>query len=137
LEFIRRHLPGWEQCYLIDTCAELGMRQSRLLQGQYIVTKDDVHNGNRFPDSIGMGRNYHMPYRSMVPVDIRNLLVAGRCFSCEPGAQRSAREIPPCMVLGQAAGTAAALAVAQGVAVQDVDVAELQRRLRKDGAYIV
>jgi glycine/D-amino acid oxidase-like deaminating enzyme len=136
-EFIRRQLPGWEQCYLIDTCAELGMRQSRLLQGQYVVTKDDVHNGNRFPDSIGMGRNYHMPYRSMVPVDIRNLLVAGRCFSCEPGAQRSAREIPPCMVLGQAAGTAAALAVAQGAAVQDVDVAELQRRLRKDGAYIV
>jgi hypothetical protein len=135
-EFVRRELPGWEQCYLIDTCAELGMRQSRLLQGQYVVTKDDVQRGNRFPDSIGMGRNYHMPYRSMVPVDIQNLLVAGRCFSCEPGAQRSAREIPPCMVLGQAAGTAAALAVRQDAAVQDVDVAELQRRLKKDGAFI-
>jgi hypothetical protein len=136
-EFIKGNLPGWERCYLIDTCAELGMRQSRLLQGRYVVTKDDVQNGTRFPDSIGMGRNYHMPYRSMVPTDVRNLLVAGRCFSCEPGAQRSAREIPPCMVLGQAAGTAAALAVSQNVAVQDVDVAELQRRLKKDGAFIV
>lgn len=135
-EFIRANLPGWERCFLIDTCAELGMRQTRLLQGQYVVTKDDVHNGTRFPDSIGMGRNYHMPYRSMVPVDIRNLLVAGRCFSCEPNAQRSAREIPPCMVLGQAAGTAAALAVSQHVDVQAIDVAELQRQLRADGAFI-
>jgi hypothetical protein len=83
-----------------------------------------------------MGRNYHMPYRSMVPVDVRNLLVAGRCFSCEPSAQRSAREIPPCMVLGQAAGTAAALAVSQHVDVQGIDVAELQRQLRQDGAFI-
>jgi hypothetical protein len=136
-EFIKGHLPGWERCFLIDTCAELGMRQSRLLQGRYVVTKDDVQHGTRFPDSIGMGRNYHMPYRCIVPVDIRNLLVAGRCFSCEPGAQRSAREIPPCMVLGQAAGTAAALAIAQNTAVQEVDVAELQRRLKKDGAFIV
>ncbi len=136
-EFIKRNLPGWQDCYLIDTCAELGMRQSRLLQGQYVITKDDVYGGRRFEDSIGMGRNYHMPYRSIVPRDITNLLVAGRCFSCEPEAQKSAREIPPCMVLGQAAGTAAALAVKQDVPVQEIDVAELQRRLKRDGAYIV
>ncbi len=92
--------------------------------------------GRHFADSIGMGRNYHMPYRSMVPKELSNLLVAGRCFSCEPEAQRAAREIPPCMVLGQAAGAAVALAREQGVAVQEVDVAELQSRLRQAGAYI-
>ncbi len=134
--FLRANLPGWQNCYLIDTCAELGMRQSRLLQGQYVVTKTDVLKGRHFSDTIGMGRNYHMPYRSMVPKEISNLLVAGRCFSCEPEAQKAAREIPPCMALGQAAGTAAALAREQGVVVQEVDVAELQSRLRQAGVYL-
>ncbi len=74
------------------------------------IARADVLEGCHFADSIGIGRNYHMPYRSMVPKELSNLLVAGRCFSCEPEAQRAAREIPPCMVLGQAAGAAVALA---------------------------
>lgn len=134
--FIKKNLPGFRDCHLIDTCPEIGMRQSRLLQGQYVVTPDDVFRSRTFEDSIGMGRNYHMPYRCMVPVEVSNLLVAGRHFSCEPAAQKTAREIPPCMVMGQAAGTAAALALQQGVSVQEVDVAALQSLLKKDGAYI-
>lgn len=136
LAFLRDKAPGFERAYLIDTSPELGMRQSRLLQGQYVVTKDDVMSGRVFEDTIGMGRNYHMPYRSLVPKDISNLLVAGRHFSCEPAAQKSAREIPPCIVMGQAAGTAAALALEAGGSVQDVDVGGLQERLRTAGAYL-
>ena len=134
--FLRQNLPGFQNCYLIDTCAELGMRQSRLLQGQYVLTRDDITARTHFDDSIGMGRDYHMPYRCLVPRELSNLLVAGRHFSCEPEAQKTAREIPPCMVMGQAAGSAAALALRQGSAVQDVDVAELQARLRRDGAHL-
>lgn len=134
--FIKKNLPGFHNCYLIDTCAELGMRQSRLLRGQYVLSKEDVAQSRKFEDSIGMGRNYYMPYRTLVPVEVSNLLVAGRHFSCDPDAQKTAREIPPCMVMGQAAGSAAALALRQGVAVQDVDVVALQAQLRQDGAHL-
>lgn len=134
--FIKENLPGFRDSYLIDTSAEIGIRQSRLLKGQYVMTKDDVFSKRTFEDCIGMGRDYYMPYRSIVPTNVPNLLVAGRHFSCTPDAQKAAREIPPCMVLGQAAGTAAALALRQGVDVQHVDVASLQAQLKKDGAHL-
>jgi len=134
--FLKQNVPGFKNCYLVDTCAELGARQSRLLKGQYVVTKDDLMSRRKFTDSIGMGRDYYIPYRAMVPVETRNLLVPGRHFSCEPEAQKMAREIPPCMVMGQAAGTAAALALEQGTDVQSIDVAELQARLKTAGAHL-
>lgn len=136
--FIKANIPGFQNCFLIDTCAEIGMRQSRLLNGEYVITKADVLEGKKFEDSIGMGRDYFMPYRSLLPKrqEVSNLLVAGRGFSCAPDAQKIAREIPPCMVMGQAAGTAAALAHRANVAVHDVDVSELQAVLKRDGAVI-
>lgn len=134
-DFLKWNVPGFKSCYLIDTCPELGVRQTRLLRGRYLMTREDVSTGRYFEDAIGMGRNYYIPYRSLVPAGIANLLAPGRHFSCEPEAQRTAREIPPCMVMGQAAGTAAALALRQGTDVQSVDVDELQARLKKDGAH--
>ena len=87
------------------------MRQTRLLQGEYVLTKEDIFGRRRFDDCIGRGRDYYMPYRSLLPIGVENLLVAGRHYSATPEAQRASREIPPCQVMGQAAGTAAALAL--------------------------
>lgn len=136
LEHVRRHLPGFQEAYLIDTCAEIGTRESRLLAGAYTMQQDDILGGRPFDDSIGMGRNYHMPYRSLYSEQVPNLWVAGRCFSVDPIAQRSAREIAPCMVMGEAAGLAAAQSVARGVPASKVDVDDLQRTLQGRGVIL-
>src|SRR6266545_370904 len=106
LEFARANLPGFERAQLVDTAPQLGVRQTRLLQGEYVLTKQDVLSGRWFEDRIGRGRDYYYPYRSLLPRGVDNLLVAGRCFSATSEAQKMSREIPPMMVVGQAAGTA-------------------------------
>ena len=108
LAFARANLPGFQRAALVDTAPQLGVRQTRLLQGEYVLTRDDVLRGRWFPDRVGRGRDYYYPYRVMLPLGVENLLVAGRCFSATAEAQRMSREIPPMMVLGQAAGIAAA-----------------------------
>jgi len=132
--WVREHMPGFERAYLLDASPQAGIRQTRVLAGEYVMTKEDVASGTRFPDVIGRGRDYFMPYRSLLPRGVAGLLVAGRCFSAAPDAQRSAREIGPCMVMGEAAGAAAALAVESGVEPRAVDVPSLQRRLVAVGA---
>ena len=132
--YARRKLPGFERCYVIDVAPQTGVRQSRLLDGEYVMTKQDLAERTRFPDSIARGRDYYMPYRVLVPKQIENLLVAGRHYSATVQAQKTSREIPPCMAMGEAAGTAAALSLHAGVAVRKVDIAALQRTLRKQGA---
>jgi len=132
--WLRGHMPGFERAYILDASPQAGIRQTRVLKGEYVMTKEDVASGRRFPDVIGRGRDYFMPYRSLVPRGVDGLLVAGRCFSAAPDAQRSAREIGPCMVMGEAAGAAAALAVESAVEPRAVDVAALQRRLVAVGA---
>lgn len=132
--FVREHQPGFEHCYLIDVAEQMGVRQTRLLRGEYVVTKSDVVDRRHFPDSVARGRDYYTPYRALVPVGVDQLLVAGRHYSATPDAQRISREIPPCMAMGEAAGVAAAQALDAGVLVRDVDVARLQRTLRLQGA---
>ncbi len=134
IAWLRAHMPGFERAYILDASPQAGVRQTRVLQGEYVMTKDDVLGGRRFPDVIGRGRDYFMPYRSLLPVGVGGLLVAGRCFSAAPDAQRSAREIGPCMVMGEAAGVAAAMAADAGIEPRAVDVAALQRRLIAAGA---
>ena len=80
------------------------------------------------------GRDYYTPYRALLPRRIDQLLVAGRHYSADPQAQKVSREIPPCMVQGQAAGIAAALALSAGIRVRDVDPAAIQRAMRAQGA---
>ena len=87
-----------------------------------------------FADSIARGRDYYYPYRSLLPRNVSQLLVAGRHYSSTSAAQRISREIPPCMAMGEAAGEAAALALEGGVALDRVDVGKLQARLRARGA---
>jgi len=130
------HMPGFERAYILDAAPQAGVRQTRLLEGEYVLTKEDVVEGRRFPDVIGRGRDYFMPYRCLLPAGVRGLVVAGRCFSATPEAQKLSREIPPCMVMGEAAGTAAAMAVQAGIEPSAVDVPALQRRLLAQGANL-
>lgn len=109
------------------------MRQTRLLEGRYVVTKDDVNNRVHFPDTVARGRDYYTPYRSMLPKDIDGLLVAGRHYSATESAQKLSREIPPCMSMGQSAGIAAALALDLGGDVAAVRAQDICARVRAQG----
>ncbi len=134
--FVREHLPGFRNAYILDAAPQVGVRQTRLLEGEYVVTKEDVVERRRFPDVVARGRDYYTPYRSLLPQHIDGLLVAGRCYSATPEAQRISREIPPVMVMGEAAGTAAALGLESGVQPRHVNVATLQQRLIAQGVNL-
>lgn len=134
VDYARGHYPGFEKAVVIDVAPQIGVRQSRLIQGDYVVTKEDVTERVHFPDSVARGRGYYTPYRAMLPQKVENLLVAGRHYSATPDAQKMSREIPPCMAMGEAAGVAAAQAVDRGTTVREADVAAVQRRLREQGA---
>jgi hypothetical protein len=134
VELVRARMPGFRDCFLVDMAPQTGVRQTRLLEGEYIVTKDDVLQRTRFADSVARGRDYYTPYRALLPRSVENLLVAGRHYSATSSAQKMSREIPPCMAMGEAAGVAAVLALDAGVKVRDVDVGAVQRTLRAQGA---
>jgi hypothetical protein len=134
VDFVRKHMPGFERCFVVDVAPQTGVRQTRLLEGEYVVNKDDLAQRTRFPDTVARGRDYTTPYRAMLPKGVENLLVAGRHYSATPAAQKMSREIPPCMAMGEAAGVAAAIALEAGVTVRNVDVKQVQKKLRAQGA---
>lgn len=134
VSYVRAELPGFENSYLLDVAEQMGVRQTRLLQGEYVVSKDDINTRRHFADSVARGRGYYTPYRAMLPTGVDQLLVAGRHYSATPDAQRISREIPPCMAMGQAAGIAAAIAADSGVLARAVDPVEIQRGMRDQGA---
>ena len=159
IEFFRAELPGFRDCELLDTAATVGVRETRRVIGEYVLTLEDLQTGRHFHDVVAMcaypvdihdpagsgggsdekwgtANAYEIPYRSLVPRDLDQLLVAGRCASATHEAMAAIRVMPPAFAMGQAAGTAAALAVAGGVAPRAVDVAALQERLLADGAYL-
>ncbi len=155
LEFFRRRVPGFNNARLAATGTQIGIRESRRIVGRYTLTRDDVLQGRQFDDAVARsaypidmhnpsgsgtttmrlppGAAYEIPYRCLVPVDVEQLLVAGRCISTTHEALASTRLTPTVMTLGQAAGTAAALACAQNVAVGEVDTHELREQLIADG----
>ncbi len=133
VDYARSSLPGFEHCFVVDVAPQLGVRQTRLLKGEYVVTVADIVERRHFADSVARGRDYYTPYRALVPREVEGLLVAGRHYSAEPQAQRVSREIPPCMSMGEAAGAAAALAIEKDTKVRDIDLAVLRRRLREQG----
>ncbi|SES32078.1 FAD dependent oxidoreductase [Pedococcus cremeus] len=134
IDYVRENLPGFENCYLLDVAEQMGVRQTRLLQGEYVVTKEDIVGRVHFADAVARGRDYYTPYRALLPREVDQLLVAGRHYSATPDAQRMSREIPPCMAMGQAAGIAAALAVDKGITVREVEAPLIQSRMREQGA---
>ncbi|SFU21528.1 FAD-dependent oxidoreductase [Mesorhizobium sp. YR577] len=134
LDFARANFPGFEKAYIVDFAPQTGVRQTRLLEGAYVVSKDDVINRRHFADTVCRGRDYYTPYRAMLPREIDQLIVAGRHYSATPQAQKSSREIPPCMAMGEAAGVAATVALNAGVVVRQANIAKIQKKMRAQGA---
>jgi len=158
-DFIKHRTPGFENSYIVDLAPQVGIRETRRVFGDYRLTEDDVLDCADFPDTIGVNgwpveahvagtvefrwqrgedsRGYNqLPYRMVVPQGVDNLFVAGRCASMSQGGQSSARVTGPCFVMGEAVGVAADLAIAGDLAVRDVPVPELQRRLADGGAFL-
>jgi hypothetical protein len=138
---LRGSVPGFEDASVSLMADQLGITESRRLQGAYVMGRDDLDRS--FDDAIARTGHwtkydcvYNIPYRSLLPNRLDNLLVAGRCISVEHRVHHATKEIPPCMATGEAAGTAAALAVASGTGVKQIDVALLQKRLRDQGAIL-
>lgn len=157
-EFMKKHADGLENSFLMMTAGEIGVRESRMIVGDYVLTEQDCRNCVKFEDSIAAcnydidihnpegtgtshyyfpkGSYYTIPYRSLIPVGAENLLVAGRCISSDHGAQASYRIMPVVCCIGEAAGAAMVLAVRNGCSVREINVGELQYKLKKNGAYI-
>jgi hypothetical protein len=136
LEFFREHLPGFEEAFLLDTAPQLGTRGSRRLVGEHTLTKDEWFGDKRFDDVVALSSPrtegeplIHIPFGCLVPKKLDNLLAAGRCISVDAAVQNCVRLIPPCLATGQAAGTAAGMAVAQGVTPREIDPKRLKASL--------
>ncbi|MDE0345649.1 MAG: FAD-dependent oxidoreductase, partial [Boseongicola sp.] len=134
LRFARKNLPGFESARMLGAAEQMGIRQTRLLQGEHVVTKDDITSRRHFRDTVCRGRDYYTPYRALLPKGIDNLIVAGRHYSVESEAQKLSREIPPCMAQGEAAGIAAALAIKGDTTLRHVNYRDIQKRMRAQGA---
>jgi hypothetical protein len=166
--YYRQYLQGFEKLNLVATGSLLGVRETRRIVGDYVLTLDDYKRRASFADEIGRyaypidnhplrpgkdsyaqhrrefdetlrykkGESYGIPYRSLVPQGLDNVLVAGRCVSADRMVHGSIRVMPGCFITGQAAGVAAAISVRQGCNTRGVPVAELQRRLKELGAYL-
>ncbi len=146
LDILRKKVPGFENAVISRFSTTLGTRESRLLDGEYTITKEDVFSQGRFDDAVAMfpefidgrsylilpttGRYYQIPYRALKPKNIDNLLVAGRCISGEPVAHTSFRNMACCIATGQAAGIAAAISIQDGVTTGDVSVSKVQAELK-------
>jgi hypothetical protein len=142
LDFYRREMPGFERAWLIDTSPQIGTRHSRRLEGVKRMTRDAWTAGLRHADEVGLSPspnvrypNVSIPLGCLVPTALDGLLAAGRNLSSDTATHSFMREIPQCWAMGQAAGVAAAVAVAAGVRVRDVDVIEVQRQLAKQGVW--
>jgi 2-polyprenyl-6-methoxyphenol hydroxylase-like FAD-dependent oxidoreductase len=138
---LRASVPGFQEATVSLMADQLGITESRRLQGDYVMTREDLDRP--FDDVIARTGHwtkydcvYNIPYRSLLPRTLGNLLVAGRCISVDHRVHHATKEIPPCMATGEAAGTAAALAVKSGVSVKQLDVTLLQQQLRDQGAII-
>ena len=146
---------------LVSTGIQLGVRETRHIQGRYLLREEDLVAGRHFEDGIcvvrfnidvhaakpaegsktihiegGQVRPYQIPYRALLPVNREQLLMAGRCISGTSRAHASFRVTGDCVAMGQAAGTAAAMSIRQGIAPSALDSAHLVRRLRADGGKL-
>ncbi|MBI5693829.1 MAG: FAD-dependent oxidoreductase [Verrucomicrobia bacterium] len=155
VRFFQRHVPGFAGANLREIAPMLGIRESRRVSGDYLLTAEDLIAGRQFEDAVSMGgyhidihrpagtwvdshnvRAYTIPVRSLIARGVDGLLMAGKCLSATHEAVASTRVIPICMGQGQAVGTLAALAVKQSVAVREVSLPLLQDTLVGQGAEI-
>lgn len=158
VEVLQKYIPGFENCYLIESSPKVGRRESRRIKGLYTMTEADICNQNQFDDVIAQscyqidihgptdasfklvklpqGTHYDIPYRTLVPMNCDNLLVAGRCVSATHEALAAIRVQPTCMAMGQAAGTAAAICSEDNLRPAELDVASLQKKLLEQNVIL-
>lgn len=159
LEFLTRYVDGFRSARLFRLGPFLGIRESRRINGDYLLSEDDIRSATIFPDRIalagypvdihdvsggtgiafrGIGGDgtYSIPYRSLLPAGVPNLLLAGRCMSTTHGAHGGTRVMVTSMAVGEAAGTAAGVAGMRGRQPRDLPVGELQAQLRAQGAKL-
>ena len=163
MRFLRAKVPGFENAYVLEIAPQVGIRETRRVLGDYVLTADDVLGCADFGDVIGVNgwpienhvagdvewrwpaaasRGFnHLPFRMLLPSTgdrplLGNLMVAGRCASMTHEGQSAARVSGACFVMGQAAGTAAAMAAQDAIPPRDIAVARLQERLRGQGAFL-
>lgn len=159
IRFLNEYIPGMEKAHITSIPNGIGIRETRRIDGEYILTSEDILAGRKFEDCIakngycidihdpkgkGWGVSfikssdacYDIPYRCIVPKRIENLLIAGRCISTTAEALASTRIMPSCMALGEAAGVAAAIAADAKIRPRDVAVNCIQDKLRKGGAVV-
>ncbi|MBR5587033.1 MAG: FAD-dependent oxidoreductase [Clostridia bacterium] len=156
-DFLKKNFSAFKNSSIISTAAETGVRESRMIKGDYLLTKDDLLACKKFPDAIaaanydidihspdGAGTShyffeegtwYTIPYRCLHPVGKENLLVAGRCISSDHDSQASYRIMPIVCTIGEAAGVAVAVAKKAGVGVGDADVSEIQKIITQTGGF--
>jgi FAD dependent oxidoreductase len=147
-EFLLKNAPGCEKCFIMQTAPQLGTQGGRRVIGEYILTPNDMESDEVFDDTIVVLANNDngeisarhpsicIPYRCLVPRKIDGLLVACRAFSSKASVNQWFNIIPHCVAYGQAAGTAAALAVRDGIQPRRVDCRELQAHLRQQGVKL-
>ena len=159
MHFFRKYVPGCEKATLMGTGSVMGIRESRHVHGNFVLPVQDLIDGVIPEDNILLSANsidvhgamggpagglympikkdkYGIPYRVLLPAGVRNLLLTGRCVSADSAAAGAIRVMPPAMALGQAAGTAAALCLKDGVQPEKLDYGELRDALTKGGAYL-
>lgn len=156
--FIKKNSESFKNAELLMTAADIGVRESRMINGRHILTGKEIVACTKFVDSVACGnydvdihnpegsgtshyyfpdgQYYEIPYRSLLPLDIDNLIVAGRCISVDHEAQASMRVMPIVCCVGEAAGAAAAVAVDQKCNPADADIARIQKILVDGGAVI-
>jgi hypothetical protein len=154
LDYLKKNVSGYEDAFIVGE-SHLGVRETRRVLGEYMLTVKDLISNARFSDVVALNcrpldrhtkgevfeitflqGNHDIPLRALIPQKVGNLLVAGRCISSDHDANTSLRGAATCMATGHAAGTAAALAAKEKGVVRGVDVQELQNVLRKQGAIL-
>jgi hypothetical protein len=159
MEFLRSYVPGFERAHLTVTGEQIGIRETRRIEGDFILTQDDFIQTRSFADDIARnayfidvhlatssdrmniyrlppGQSHGVPYRCLLPKQLDNVWVAGRSASADRIVQGSLRVMPNCFAMGQAAGTAAALAAKRSLVSRDVPIDELQSMLVRQGAWL-
>jgi len=158
VKFFQKYVPGFENCCLAEVAPQLGIRESRRIIGEYILTAEDVYGGKSFEDAIAVGGSwsvdihrssyddehifedlpgtFDIPYRCLLAQKTKNLLTAGRCISVSRVGLGIIRLMAPCFAIGEGAGVAASLAVKENKLLREIDVKKVQKILREEGAYL-
>ncbi|MCY6371623.1 FAD-dependent oxidoreductase [Clostridium ganghwense] len=155
-KFVKDYIPGFENAYIIDNAPQIGIRQSRTIEGEYTLTNEDVVNARKFDTAIARSAwpieihggadgvkvvnldddYYEIPFEVMLPKNVEGIMTAGRCVSCEHEALASARVVAQCFEEGSAAGFAAALAIKEGIMPKQVDVKKVRECMIKNGSIL-